>query len=449
VNIINLPGKFYRSPALKDEDFIFFGRLEEVGGIVGIKILEKKSDYLLMPEIENKTLYAKFKVEWMNNICKAAFEHCYYYPIVGEKNDFIDFDSCAWHTAFLDNKKFVSSEDKYEQICVHIKNLDHWLWDHELEGKFCIHDNDGLLTLKKYILHEIVEIDSKDFSITLHSNPCDRKYDDRSPSTYPNIVIRQNCYLNIKPKEPQSIEYFYKIIHQIQTYFTILWNRQCEILSVISGSEPSNTKCFYKNSLPWALNWSLKDDPSLFRWDRPIQTGYQHLKDDFKESLNLYFKIYDDFIINSLADTRNQPREALMINRIEILEAYGNIKSKGKNRTDNKEDLKCAIKKIPEDILNELFRAGFLCGEQEFYLHEMKPYLREILTEIRNYLIHPYVNGKRKHKENLERSSQYFTSEGGYYDSVLDHLLVALYGMIRWLFFKEIGLEKHYDFHLR
>ena len=136
---------------------------------------------------------------------------------------------------------------------------------------------------------------------------------------------------------------------------------------------------------------------------------------------------------------------------------YGNLKNRG---AVPRQDIKTVISEVPDSVFDNIFihyyetRNSIPCNEifgclsksRALDSNEVKQYrdiLQDNLIDIRNLIIHPYKNGKRKIPKDVIGFKYWCSPDGQRLNwDALSQLSVSLNMMLRYFVLKEIGLDK-------
>jgi hypothetical protein len=286
---------------------------------------------------------------------------------------------------------------------------------------------------------------------------------------YPDFKISQYCHIDIIAKNAHSIGFFYGVIYKLLLFFTIIGYGKCKIHG-ISTIQPikyegmtweSNKRMeFYNNH----LNWDIDKEQS-HRWFVMDNMLYHTIKEDFPKAIKMFFETKPVFhnIINFVADMNEvyakQYLQVFLSQQVQMLEIYGNIKLQG-SYTDkesvNRQDLRETIfSQIPDDVFDKIcihnykdnnYRGWENFGaDREKSISELKGVLFTTLTELRNFIIHPYKKGAYKRLGNTVLSKYYYINDEMLNMEAVSSLSISLKRLLRWFLYKEIGLEKYFE----
>lgn len=433
----------------------------------------------------------------------------------GYNNEIIEFESFIKYdnhnnnsmpTGFLNQNKdykipsprFVSICDTYKQMSVDFNNLADWLWkiplknfsqkdnsffvqyvtkDEKVVNGYRKKDKKGCLeydtditkiVIPAHSLKKKVHINS-DISIEFCSSPC-------IIGEYPDYLVQQSSYINIISKKAVPVNSFYHIIYCLGLYFSIIGYGICKINDIYyfepmkffknNKFKPMKRLTFFHNCLPW----NIKNDNSV-EWSARPGLYYQEIKRDFAKSLKEFFvKKYElrnmlEFLANQDKKYNREYIETYIIQQIQILETYGNIKLKGEYRKEEKgrvspcethQDLAKVISITSDDIFDTIFIHNYPNNNYQGWevfgdiisqktVLEIKKMLPYLLMEIRNFLVHPCRKGDYKNIRDTKLPEHYILDENRLNLRAVSALSVSLNFLLRWLVLKEIGLEKYFS----
>lgn len=452
-------GKFYKDKECQEP--LFLGQLIWDNNTIKIKVLDFYSESFsqfggqtLFAVMHDKKYLASMNYSFINCRTEGSLEECIQHDRYVYFSESISYNNFLKESKENITHKFILPSDKFKRVSVGVKNLDDWLWkSYTYDIKdilIALDENDNPANygnIAKYVVKNVSlleEIKIDGFTIVLKSGQS------FLACNYPDIVFSQNASLEIISDKEVEIYYFYRIIFLLRIYFTILWNEEFRIYDISTFEKFKYRIKFFSNYIP-IEEYTLPKDYFL------ISTGmyFQHIKNKIACSIKQFFNVYDklSYLINFLTDIDvNSYIDVYISQQIQVIETYGNIMSNGINKLDNAKDIEFAIKSIPDDIFNKLFvdngRRSLVFGFEEYKQSDTKEILKTNLQSIRNYLIHPCSDGKNKNllDAKCKISRNFITQEGKINLDSLSDLSKRLTIMIRYLYFREIGLEDCYLF---
>lgn len=503
---IDLPaaGTFYHDKDLTKP--LFIGMLEMHDNEPRVKVLDKykaASNYgggysELYAQLSSPDSYKKYK--------NYTFFGCSLDRVNLERAEILIFDSFAVYADMSlkkpkegqdyndkDNidKTFITSEDKYTKISFEIDNFNDWLWENSIknfekfgttwtdkDGNKCYSakDEDGCYGFNKniqklevpiYYTHKTLDL-SENTRMEIHSYPSPPTYVDYSASRFPNLQFLINNRIDIITREPEKIGFFYWMIYRLCEYFTLFGIRKCQIKRIYDWQYLKSSKEFYNNNIPWIIK---EKSNSYKNWVPRDEMKFEKIENDLSDSMKLFLDKQDDLrgLIQFITDMNSVYSKAYtdtyLAQQIQMLETYGNMKLKGnyiKNENgapkpaDNVQDIEKTISEIPDDIFDKIFvhnysgnhsRGWAIFGHENVDkpIIELKNLLRPILSNLRNYIIHPYKNGKQKEIHKIEFLQNYCHAETFGLSRNIGELSSSLKMLLRWLLYREIGLERHFQ----
>lgn len=451
-----IKGKFYADKEC--QKLLFLGQLVQKNNITKIKVLDFYGKSF--SQFGGQTLFAVIYDErrvrtgysFTNCRTEGSLEECI------QHDRYVYFSESISYNDFLNERKenitpkFILPNDKFKRMSVGVKNLDDWLWkSHTYDLKDIVialdendnpanYENIANYVVKNKKLSKKIKIDG--FTIVLKSGLS------FWAGKYPDIEFAQNASLEIISDKKIEVYYFYRIISLLRMYFTILWNKEFRIYDISVFEKFKYRINFFSNNIPIEEYTLPKDYFS-------ISTGmyFQHVKNKLSCSIKRFFNVYYTFsyLINFLTDIDvNMYIDVYTSQQIQVIETYGNIKSNGVNKTNNAKDIEFVIQSIPDDIFNKLFVDNgiwsLVFGFEEYKQSDTKEILKTNLQSIRNYLIHPCLDGQNKNllDAKCKIAKNFITQEGKINLDSLSYLSGRLTMMIRYLYFREIGLEDCY-----
>lgn len=493
-------GQFYADPECRTP--LFIGQLDIVNNNICIKVLSEQEHYYIYPD----TLYAYLNtVHSPQNLVAYSFFGCITgnAPSINNSIQFRSFikhdngNRIGWeknHWSKTNNvplPDFITEKKLFKKITLRISNLDEWLWNLSPEEQtadiklkkpnFSAYYTDkkgnnhtGYRTWKGYIKNinqmiipfksmvKRIKIDDETI-IIFSSEP------DATGSEFPNFYARQDSKIEILSVRAQPIGFFMKIVYILKTFLSIITDSECKIYSV-SYHEPikylksrdvckpyKNIEFFYND-----IGWYLEENP-LDDWFVGYHMLYRIIRKDLEVALKLFFNKYAEIssLANFLLDAKHQREtesfDLYLANQLQIIEMYGNLKNRG---AVPRQDIKTVISEVPDSVFDNIFihyyetRNSIPCNEifgclsksRALDSNEVKQYrdiLQDNLIDIRNLIIHPYKNGKRKIPKDVIGFKYWCSPDGQRLNwDALSQLSVSLNMMLRYFVLKEIGLDK-------
>lgn len=495
-------GIFYADTCCKVP--LFIGQLEIYENKIRIKVLERQKDGYggtLYAHLRTSSNHHNI-VSWSFFDCHFDSMHNYV-----EFSSFVRYDNQntrGWENKQRDNlldkipiPKFVTQNDKFKRISVMIESLDMWLWKQPLEamleedfqfgvqfvdkkgekhrgyriacknGAYEFDKNITCMMIPAHTIKEKIDL-NEELSLELHSTP-------EEFGVYPDFEIWQNCYIDIISKVPKSMKYFYYVIYCLSVYFTSIGFRKCKIHKIHycepvkflkdDKIKPLKLLDFYHNGLCWDIMKKKYDE-----WFTREKLKYHSLQKDFGSSFRLFFEKQDSLhnIINFLTDMDDRYNkgylEIYITQQIQLLETYGNLKLKGEyikgkdgriRPSENLQDLMKVMELLPDEIFGKIFlhnyhnihyQGGSILGYENRNkpINELKKILLLAMTELRNFIVHPYKNGQHKELKNT-RLPQWYCLGDRLDMQVISSLSHCLNMVLRWFLFEEIGLGKYFE----
>ena len=486
-----------------DEDCeqpLFIGQLEIVKNKIQIKVLSSLGN----SHGYGGTLYARLRPEHSpNELVSWSFFNCHYSGHLSQKS--VDFESCIKHSNG-NNKgwknwrpdksertetpvpKFIKSEDKFKKVSLEIDGLDNWLWklksDEEIDTKSKFRPDFRDKTGKSYFgynkssknkvgfdkslvemavplhtIHKRIRID-ENTTVEIHSVPSEY-------GEYPNFEIGQHCHIDIISKEPRLARFFYWVIYNLQLYFSLITDNKCKVHRISYHEVPIYNKTvkvkpyknleFFDNRLGWDI-----EKKKYGNWFVGYHMTYRHIKSDLGKSLKLFFEKHRNIhnIVSFVLDMNNMREkeytEVYFTNQMQIIETYGNIKSKGKNNT-TRQDINTTMSLLPDKVFEKLFihyyeTKNFVPGHDIFgfgnsdkSVSELQSILKIHLPGLRNFITHPCKNGKYKDPKTEKLFDWWYDDNGFLRLEAVSALSTSINKMLRWFVLQEVGLEKYFE----
>ncbi len=490
-------GVFYLDPECSHP--LFVGQLFVEENLLKINILENYDSNSF-----SSTLYAQLKgscnqcsiSSWTFFDCSRSYNN--------KSIEFVSFIEYDNHNNEISNRfydengsiktsipNFLSKHEKYEQISVKFENFSEWLWkvplikghDNLFPVKYVTKSKEVLTGYRKISKSGCLEFNKNINEIIIPAEYLKKRINitsnlsiefNSSPIIYQecsNYQIEQSCHINIVLKQASTIESFYHVIYWLSLYFSVIGYGVCKIENIYyfkpikflkNKTIPPKRVIFFDNRLPWnikcneTLGWFFRD-----------KLYYHTMKKDFATSLKTFWLKRRELsgIVTFLANIDNRYNrkdiETYIVQQIQCLETYGNIKLKGKyskknNDSHTKQDLMKVISILPNDIFDKVFihnnpnndyRGWEVFGpiDKDKDISELKDCLPSLLMELRNFIVHPCKDGYYKKIENTKVLPYYITSDKMLNLNAVSALSVSLNFLLRWLVFKEIGLDKYFS----
>ena len=244
----------------------------------------------------------------------------------------------------------------------------------------------------------------------------------------------RKCYFEIKSSREHDREFFETLIRKITHFLSLLFGKRA-VANHIWESD--------KQQYRWNYNPSEKENPGDFCY---VGIPYSAISGEFGNKLTQWLSKYERYgtIIdcffrdspkvlpepktNNISAEEKRNIFEIFFKRCQLLETYGNISTKGKNKTNTTNDLREAAKAVDKkewgviirDIGNRIqdFRIFPDSTHRNLYFYsfgdtpeQQKEEFVRIVMAFRNYFVHPFFDGKKK-TPSSEGIAKFFTTEG-------------------------------------
>ena len=244
----------------------------------------------------------------------------------------------------------------------------------------------------------------------------------------------RKCYFGIKSSREHDREFFETLIRKITHFLSLCFGKRAVVNRIWESA---------KQQWRWDYNPSEKENPSDFCY---VNIPYSAISGEFGDKLTQWLSKYDDYgaIIdcffrdspkvlpepktNNISAEEKRNIFEIFFKRCQLLETYGNVHSKGENKTNTTNDLKEAAKVVDKkewgviirDIGNRIqdfrtFPDGIHWNLYTYSfgntLEQQKEEFVRIVMAFRNYFVHPSCNGKKK-TPSSEGIAKFFTTAG-------------------------------------
>lgn len=264
---------------------------------------------------------------------------------------------------------------------------------------------------------------SEDVTLTLY----DKCTADYNPPF--RFYYERKCHFEIISSRDHDKEFFETLIRKITHFLSLCFGKKA-VANHIWESD--------KQQWRWDYNPSEKENSVDFCY---VGIPYSAISGEFGNKLTqwlpkyeLYGTIIDCFFrdgpkvlpepkTNNISAEEKRNIFETFFKRFQLLETYGNVRTKGKKTT---EDLEAAVSavdneavgniipKIPSDVVR-LSSDGKSFQWQEYLFgktpEDKKKNFVKIVTAFRNYFVHPFCNGKKK-TPSSEGIEKFFTTAG-------------------------------------
>jgi hypothetical protein len=219
---------------------------------------------------------------------------------------------------------------------------------------------------------------------------------------------------------------------------------------------------FFVNDLGWDLEHKKFD-----HWFVGYSMTYRHIRKDLGKSLKLFFDKRDvihslvSFVLDMDGMRDREATELYFSNQMQIMETYGNIKSKGikikGNGSQTKKDIDKTLSLLPDKVFDKIFihyyktRNFIPCydifghSEKTKKISEYRDILKNNLLPLRNFITHPCKDGKYKNPKNEKLYEYWYKDKGSLNLRAISALSTSINKMLRWFVLQEIGLEKYFE----
>lgn len=469
-------GSFYADKELRHE--LFRGMVIIDEDQPQIIILEQTENGLNWEEYNE--VYAQLKSSSHNDYSNYTFFNCQRGISSLKDRDTIKNKDILNFEHFAKFDKLIPKEDKYSEfitgktefnkMTLEIDNFNKWLFPdrtdlprdkqnmvQRLDDKNKPCSSDNMLCFNEKIkkieipiktIHKLIKI-SENLQIEIHSTPSLPVFAD----WHWGIDIYQTSKIEIISKKAYPLDYFYEVAYYLLEFFTCIGSGICKAKQLyIMDRQNDEISSFYSNSIPWAIKSSKWDS-----WNsRYGKTDYSNIEPILEKSLQKFIKKRYKLqsMIEYLSDFDEFRESAYPENQIsqqvQILEIYGNMISKGINKSDNRKDVKSAINSIDNDIYVSVFSPKKTVLDKKQIKHiskeeiiNKKEILANTLSELRNFITHPYRDGKPKKLSN-HIPKGYKNGDYRLNERAIIALSRHIDTILKWLLYKEIGLKKYF-----
>jgi hypothetical protein len=494
---IPISGIFYKDKELKIPLFVGILKLQDDKPF--IEIVEKyknENQFDVGGGCGYGTLFAKLRNRNMSNyIENYTFFECGPSRTLLENSDFIEFESiCKYRDISFKNEhpdKFLSEKDKFTEISFEIENLNDWLWKTKWslrDKKFQVKARDAkgnILTRCKetgenlnsalagveipiYTIYKVIKVSPRT-TIEIHSEPSFPTNVDYSGNNKIQTEFRLYSYITIKRKSKTDIMTFYRIMLRVIEFLNLLGNGNCRITRIFDWKFTKHYFEFYHRG----LSYKIKDIDFIDKWHPKYSMLLTEIDENLDKSMKLFFSKYKtyyqliQFVIDMNRTYDTPPIDIHIIQQLQMIETYGNIKLKGKYTANNKgklipsdnfQDLMKIINSksmLPNKIFDFIFIHNYKNNDtrgievfgwdnKDKKITELRKLLLPTLSEIRNYIVHPYKNGKPKELKHTKIPENFCRYEDNSLHNI-GYLSNSLKMLLRYLVYREIKLDKYFD----
>ncbi|MDR1207226.1 MAG: hypothetical protein LBK26_02320, partial [Rickettsiales bacterium] len=426
-------------------------------------------------------VFAQLKSSSDNDYSNYTFFNCQTETIFSKDKDNIksknvlSFEHLAqFETLAPDDKnaKFITEKTTFNKMTLEIDNFNKWLFperttliknkqnkvvyldkdnnpclpDRDADGFPCFNENIEKIEIPVKTIHKIIKI-SANLQIEIHSTPSLPVVAD----WHWGMNIYQTSKIEIVSKAPRPLDYFYNIVYYLMEFFTCIGKEACKVKYLYCRDiKNDRMSSFYSDVMPWAINSSKWDS-----WNSSYgKTNFPNIEPVLDKTLQKFIKKGRKLqgMIEYLSDfyefRENEFPENRISQQVQLLETYGNMISKGANKFDNRKDVKSAINSIHNNIFKTIFIQPGLDKERIKKISKQdilnaKNNVSDILSELRNFITHPYINGKPK-KLNAAILKSLKEDDYRLKDDSLNSLSHRIDRIIKWLLYKEIGLAAYF-----
>lgn len=251
--------------------------------------------------------------------------------------------------------------------------------------------------------------------------------------TTPPRIYNENT-LTIYTNKVKSHSFYEKMLYIFNDMLSLFCSGEICVRNMLLF-DTKNRYNFFSN------NYSRETEKNIY----PL-VFFMDIKNEMESILQKWFDSYDDNRLLLEAFFNYKKRiysKNTLIEQIRAIEAYGNRINKGSN---TKNDIKTAIFSLSKDDFAKIFHTGSLMHSRssrgrflnKFITQEELSYQ---ISVIRNYLVHPFVNGSEKNPKKTNIHKIFIDKDDLNYSKF--HILIEKnHNFIHFLLFKEIGLEK-------
>ena len=328
----------------------------------------------------------------------------------GDSNE-VEFSDYIIHSNFSkpDDEKFITLQSKTKEMSFDIANFEHWIWydldrgnDYQFEyldknKEKAEKNNAEYYLLKTFNQRNSYSVKYKDINASIQLISEFGAY----PRKYPQIVCEPYTYVKISTETEQEAQFFIEIIDKLNDLFSLFFNQK-SLISNIQEFEAFNYRITYHFK---SLISNDKQDSFHFLSSNIL---FKDIKDDLSTVIQNWFDKYDDYkyLIHSICEYDNPKYlDDIFSRQVQLLETYGNIKSKGGGST--RVDIFTSLNSIEDDLFKKIFfldkdihefdvKSFFNNSEKALPIENIKKNTADLLMNIRNHFTHPYRNGNLK-----------------------------------------------------
>ena len=294
---------------------------------------------------------------------------------------------------------------------------------------------------------------------------------------FPKIELYPYLHLDLETEIEHNIDFYIDIILQLRNLFSLFLNQTGNISSIYELEY-----CSYR--IDYYLINEKYNNTDLILQNYNIY--FKDIRTNFNQILQKWFDIYDKYelIINSICNYEYPKYVSDAINkRAQLLETYGNIKTKGEK---SRNDIITAIKEIKPSNLIDIFHLNKGEGDfllfnvdlvtmiitniydldykkmkdrfirmnkscQYFNLSELDSDFDKLVAKfgnqimnIRNHFIHPYKNGSRKTPEDDNINNIFLFDNGKLKLKAVKILTNYLEKALIVLLLQELNIDQYY-----
>lgn len=398
----------------------------------------------------------------INDLChKFTFINCNFHRL----SNIIEFEDFFVNTSYDDNNEsFVEAEPEIAKATICIEGLKEFLWPDMCElgdsksGPYgylkedltkANHDDASYLYLHLLNLSETAEfkINNTDVSITFMSK------NHLSRQTPAKNLIDNSSEIQITTSERMSVKWFKSISRELNGFLSFLCEQQLKVTKIYNFEKGKGTSYYDINKK--AKDTDLINDEYFLLCP---DISFSNLRQDLSGILRKWFdKYYENlFLISVIIGSDQQDVFSKISSQIQALETIGNIATKGGH---TKLNIKAAL-----DLINpEYFEAIFLYGGQggdyqtSMIIHSLygtddineiqmdTEYWASHLMKLRNFIIHPYIDGSLKNPKDFKELTNFCYDNGELKFRALGILSNRLNIAIKTIIYQQLGIDQFFD----
>ena len=397
-------------------------------------------------------LQAKFEGNGFINY--ITFINCYKIGLKEKRQ--IRFDGFISYENFIDkaDELYIDTNTPRKKVSFTINNLEKWIYPQadicsELECELL--DQNGAKTQDK-AKSKYFKMKTFNYQETFSFEYSGEKIKlsiindfERFAIDFPKIELYPYLHLDLEAESEHTIGFYIDIILQLRNLFSLFLNQTGNISSVYEFEY-----CSYR--IDYYLIDEKYSDTDLILQNYNIY--FKDVRTRFSQILQKWFDIYEKYelIINSICNYEYPKYVSDAINkRAQLLETYGNIKTKGEK---SRNDIVTAIKEIKQKNFTDIFHLNKDEGDFllfNFNLNELDSDFDKLVTKfgnqimnIRNHFIHPYKNGARKTPQQDNINKIFLTANGKLNLKAVKILTNYLEKALIVLLLQELDIDKYY-----